>query len=217
MTGWFIGLALGRYRRPAAAHHAAFRALAGSEQIASAHALTVLMATLAKLQPRRVLEVGSGIGTMTVVLANFGCQVHTVEDNTFCATAMRRNLTDWGLNRLSPGLGYLHDLIVVDGEQVKPETALGLLKHGGWMLVEGNRRHWRAVLKYGYRPFTAVNLRPFDRSKGMWVLAFEPTPRLWLAFALERVWQGVLEVARRAMALLTGVPMYHGKRRPQAA
>ena len=99
----------------------------------------------------------------------------------------------------------------MDGDQITPSTALGLLKHRGWMLVEGNRRTWRAGLKYGYRPFTAVNLRPFDRSKGVWLLAFEPTPALRLGFALERAWQRVLIIASRFWTGLTGAPYYHGK------
>lgn len=215
MTGRFIGLALRKYRRPASQHYADFRTLSGSEQIASPTALTVLMATLERLQPERVLEVGTGIGTMTSILTHFGCQTHTVEDNAFCATQMRKNLIGWAEYRLSSGLGYLHHLIVVDGDQIKPNVALGLLRRGGWMLVEGNRREWRAGLESGYRLFTAVNIRPFDRSKGMWVIAFEPSPRLRLGFALERVWQNILDVTSRAWALLTGVPSYRGKRRMQ--
>ena len=213
MTGRFIGLSLKKYRRPAAQHHAAFRTLAGSDQIASPFALTALMALLERIQPARALEIGSGIGTMTSLLTHFGCQTHTVEDNAFCATQMRKNLEGWAEYRLSQGLGYLHHLIVVDGDQIKPNIALGLLSRGGWMLVEGNRRAWRAGLKYGYRDFTAVNLRPFDRSKGVWLLAFEPTPALRLGFAIERAWQRVLDVTSRAWALLTGAPSYNGKRR----
>lgn len=213
MTGRFIGLRFRQYRRPAAQHHAAFRTLSGSDQIASPFALTALMALLEYLQPARVLEVGAGIGTMTSLLTNFGCQTHAVEDNAFCATQMRKNLEGWAEYRLSEGLGYLHHLIVVDGDQIKPNIALGLLRRGGWMLVEGNRRPWRAGLKYGYRDFDAVNLRPFDRSKGVWLLAFEPTPRLRLAFALERGWQRVLDLTSRAWSLLTGATQYHGKRR----
>lgn len=213
MTGRFIGLSLRKYRRPAAQHHAGFRQLAGSDQIASPFALTVLMATLEHLQPERVLEVGSGIGTMTTVLAHFGCETHSIEDNAWCATQMRKHLAAWPAYRLSPGLGYLHTLIVVDGDQIKPNIALGVLKIGGWILVEGNRRTWRAGLKYGYRPFTAVNLRPFDQSKGVWLLAFEPTQALRLGFAAERLWQGTLSFLSRAWSLLSGATSYQGKRR----
>ncbi len=213
MTGRFIGLGIRKYRRPAAQHHAAFRQLAGSDQIASHFALTVLMAALERLQPERVLEVGSGIGTMTALLTNFGCETHAVEDNPWCATQMRKNLSDWAEYRLSPGLGYLHPLIVVDGDQIRPNIALGVLARWGWILVEGNRRAWRAGLKYGYRPFAAVNLRPFDQSKGMWVLAFEPSPAIRLGFALERGWQRILGFTSRAWSLLTGATYYHGKRR----
>lgn len=213
MTGRCIGLRFRKYRRPAARHHAAFRALAGNDQIASPFALTALMALLEYLQPVRALEVGAGIGTMTSLLTNFGCQTHAVEDNAFCATQLRKNLEGWAEYRLSEGLGYLHHLIVVDGDQVKPNIALGLLALGGWMLVEGNRREWRAGLQHGYRDFVAVNLRPFDRSKGVWLLAFEPTPLLCLAFALERGWQRVLGLTSRAWSLLTGATQYQGKRR----
>jgi hypothetical protein len=213
MTGRFIGLGIRKYRRSAEAHHADYRARSGSDQIASPFALAVLRATLEIVQPARVLEVGSGIGTMTALITSFGCEVYEVEDIALCRAALRRNLADWQVRRLSPGLGYLHSLIVVDGEQIRPNIALGLLKRGGWMLVEGNRRPFRAGLKYGYRDFVTVNLRPFDRSKGVWLLAFEPTPRLRLAFALERGWQRVLDFTSRAWSVLTGATHYHGKRR----
>ena len=214
MTGRFIGLWLRPWRLPAEAHHAAFRARSGSEQIASAFAIAVLRATLDQLQPARVLEVGSGIGTLTYILtASSGREVHSVEDNTYCAAELRRNLAGVQHGRISPGLGHLHQLIVVDGDQIKPNIALGLLARGGWILVEGNRRTWRAGLKYGYRDFIAVNLRPFDRSKGVWLLAFEPSPTLRLGFALERGWQWVLEVTYRVWSVLTGATPYNGKRR----
>lgn len=213
MTGRFIGLHLAPYRLPAEAHHAEFRQRAGSEQIASAFAIGGLHALLDRLAPRRVLEVGSGIGTLTAILTARCERVHAVEDHAWCTQAMLTNLNAASRVHLGVGLGYLHDLIVVDGDQITPATALGLLKHRGWMLVEGNRRTWRAGLKYGYRPFTAVNLRPFDRSKGVWLLAFEPTPRLRLAFALERAWQGLLTLTSRAWSLLTGARVYRGKRR----
>ena len=210
MTGRFIGLEIGKYRASAAQHHADFRAMSGSEQIASPFAITVLRATLERLQPARILEIGAGIGTLTALLARHGQQVHVVETDSFCQAQLLR-APFW--HRLSPGLGYLHHLIVVDGDQVKPNIALGLLARGGWMLVEGNRRNWRAGLKYGYREFTAVNLRPFDRSKGVWLLAFEPSPALRLGFALERGWQLVLEATSRIWSLLTGATFYDGKRR----
>lgn len=213
MTGRFIGLAIGKYKAAAAQHHADFRAMSGSDQIASPFAIAVLRATLETVQPGRVLEIGSGIGTMTDILTTFGCVVHEIEDNAFCRAELRRNLADWQVRRISPGLGYLHSLIVVDGDQVRPNIALGLLRQTGWILVEGNRRTWRAGLKCGSREFTAVNLRPFDQSKGMWVLAFEPTPALRLGFAAERLWQGALSFLSRAWSYLSGATSYHGKRR----
>lgn len=213
MVGRFIGLGIRRHTSVAAQHHADFRSLSGSEQIASPFALAVLLATLERLHPTRVLEVGSGIGTMTDLLTAYGCEIHAIEDNAFCRAELSRNLADWQVRRLAPGLGYLHQLIVVDGDQIRPNIALGLLARGGWILVEGNRRTWRAGLKYGYREFTAVNLRPFDRSKGVWLLAFEPRPALRVGFALERAWQRILGVTSRAWAFLSGAPSYHGKRR----
>ena len=215
MTGRFIGLGIGKYKASAASHHADFRAMSGSDQIASPFAIAILSATLERLAPARILEVGSGIGTLTdIILTSAGsAMVHEVEDNAFCHAELRRNLPDWAVRRLSPGLGYLHGLIVVDGDQITPAMALGLLRRGGWILVEGNRRTWRAGLKYGYRDFVEVNLRPFDRSKGVWLLAFEPSPALRLGFAAERLWQGALSFLSRAWSFLSGATSYHGKRR----
>ena len=105
---------------------------------------------------------------------------------------------------------------MVDGDQIRPNIALGLLASGGWMLVEGNRRTWRAGLKSGYRDFIEVNLRPFDRSKGVWLLAFEPSTALRVGFALERGWQRVLEATSQVWSILTGATYSHGKRRVHA-
>jgi len=210
MTGRFLGLHLRPFRLLAESHHRAMRQEPGSEQIASAFALEVLMALLDKLKPRRVLEVGAGIGTMTAILIRHAEKVYVVEDNTWCAAQMRKYLPD---AQIGIGLGYLHHLTVVDGDQLPPLIVTSLLKRGGWVLVEGNRRHWRDGLRISRRPHVAVNLRPFDQSKGAWLIAFEPSPRLRMAFALERAWQGVLAVASRAWSLLTGAQAYNGKRR----
>lgn len=213
MTGRFIGLRLESPPRFADAYHATVRREIGSEQIASAFAIRVLLALLDRLKPARVLEIGSGIGTLTRLLIRTGAELHIAEDSQWCLHAMRQGLSEAERRKISPGLGYLHDLIVVDGPQVTPATARGLLKAGGWMLVEGNRRTWRAGLKYGYRPFVELNLRPFDRSKGVWLLAFEPSEGLRLRFAAERVWQGLLNLTARAWSVLTGASYYCGKRR----
>ncbi len=213
MTGRFIGLRLARHRRGAEGHHRAFRQFRGGEQIASAFAIAVTMALLERLKPTRILEVGSGIGTLTSVLTSAGGPVYWVEDNEFCIAEMCWHLSSKERLGLIRGLGYLNDLVVVDGDQIKPGTALGVLKYRGWMLVEGNRRAWREGLR-GPRPFAEVNLRPFDRSKGVWLLAFEPTLSLRVRFGLERLWQTGLSVLARAWSVLSGTPTYHGKRRP---
>lgn len=214
MTGRFIGLNLNRWRVPAMEHYRSISREPGSEQIASPFALQVLLAVLEQRQPERVLEVGSGIGTMTQLLTAEDRKVYIVEDNAWCLEQMRRRLTR--PDRLGLGVGFLHRLIIVDGDQLSPRAALEVLAWDGWILVEGNRRRWRAELRtISHRRFVEVNLRPFDRSKGVWLLVFEPTRAMRIAFGLERLWQAGLSVLSRVWSVLTGAPTFHGKRRPR--
>ena len=216
MTGRFIGLKTGNHKAAAARHHAAFRRCVGSEQIASPFAIQVLMAALAAEHPRAALEVGSGIGTMTALLADACACVSIIEDSLWCQQAMLRNLAPGQMKKVTARVGHWFDLAVVDGHQQSAALVRDAMQHHTLLLVEGNRRAWRAGLAAG-RSRVAVNLRPFDRSKGMWVIRFDPTIEDRMAFALERGWQHVLGFAARVWSFLTGATIYHGKKRRLAA
>ena len=210
MTGWFLGLRyLGAHLWAAQDRHAEYAAKVGSDQIASAFAIGVIDALCAKIEPASILEVGAGIGTLTSMLAGYG-SVEYVEDDDWCRNILAhlpaRELAHQGFNRRFA-------LAVVDGPQLMPSRLEPMMLAGSWVVVEGNRRRWRELFSRACRvmgrPCISVNLRPFDRSKGVWLIKLNPTAWDRVAFGLERVWQWTLEAAVR----LTGSENRRGKRR----
>ena len=208
----------------AAPLHRWFRGRPGCEQIASAYACQALWWWLSRRQPRSILEIGGGIGCLSAVLALWGveydAEVSTVEDNPWCREQWRKNLPDPRTVRLCASIPRgAWDFIVVDGEQSTPALWTRLLPRAV-VFVEGNRRDQRAEITRALsqmssimcepedgRPFCWAPWRPWDRSKGVWVLQVDPTPweRLWFLLVRWREW------ARDLPRRLAGCPV--GKKR----
>jgi len=93
----------------------------------------------------RVLEVGTGSGYMTALLAALAAHVHSVELHIDLARSAQRKLTDHGVRNVTvetgdAGNGWLahapYDAIVLTGSvPLLPETFKGQLKSGGRLLA----------------------------------------------------------------------------------
>lgn len=206
-----------------------FLARPGSEHIASEFALAGLAYWLNRQRPRRILEVGAGIGCLSEVIgrwmaSDFAAFAETeavcVEDDPWCQTQWRENL-----KCLPPGMRLadkvpIHeywDFVILDGPQIRPED-WAVLTPGATVFIEGGRRAQRTALETflrlgdessgrSARPFVRAQFRPPDRTKGFSAIRLDPTrgERLWFSAVNTREW--LLDLPLR----LVGQPL--GKRR----
>lgn len=181
---------------------AVFRALPGSEQIATAYAIEGLLRWLRRRRPQHIYEAGAGLGTLSVAIlstapvdsTHFRCQVEE-RDVEYRALWERRlgplvgativRTADW-----TPPLRPF-DFVVVDGphgpywDHLAPRAVC---------FFEGNRVNERAdlaaALWRGQRGVAWGNWRPMDRSKGYWVALLDPTivESCWFGLVRGRQW-----------------------------
>jgi protein-L-isoaspartate(D-aspartate) O-methyltransferase len=121
-------------------------------------------------QPYRVLEVGTGSGYQTAVLAELAAHVYTVERVPELAEQARALLTD-ALGhgnvsfRVSDGtLGWPEEapfdgIIVTAGAPHRPGTLLTQLAPGGEAVVPVGGEHWQALTHYRRRPDGKIDER----------------------------------------------------------
>lgn len=139
----------------------------GAEHISSPIGIHLLLKMCREEKPKRVLEVGGGIGTLSfAVLKHTNARIDIFEDHPFCINELKKNLagyeerytvlTDYE-NFTLPSREY--DIVIVDGGNRK---LLGDLirrtGHIGRILTEGSRGEQQKVMrralskKYVFRP-----------------------------------------------------------------
>lgn len=196
-----------------------FRARPGSDQIASAFALSGLAYWLNRQRPGRVLEIGAGIGALSEVIrrwmtSDFAAFAETeavcVEDDPWCQVRWREHLAF-----LPPGMRLVDkipneffDFVILDGPQIRPEE-WAVLTPQATVFVEGRRREQCRALRAFLTGMASASAswRPGDRTKGYTVFRLAPTPaeRRWFRYIRIREWWR--DLPRR----LSGRPL--GKRR----
>ena len=183
--------------------HSVFKSLPGSEHIASEFAIGEIIKWARKLRPRRVLEVGSGIGTLTFALCSQAretpFELITIEGDDFCQNAMGENLSEQkGDYRHISSIEELDDfepfdLIVIDGGE-QEQRFISQISPRGVVFIEGYMAKKHGLIHEMYsqkRPYIWSNFRSPDRHKGIWIFRFEPT-------SAERVWFAVNNFINRA-------------------
>jgi protein-L-isoaspartate O-methyltransferase len=212
--------------------HDRFKCLSGSEFIASADAVAGLIRILRRDQPRRILEVGSGIGTLTFTIISTmdeaGCRGYRlvmVENNDYCRSQLAVNLAEkLARGTLVRDVGEIpdgeFDLIIVDGGAETDGRYLTLLAPRGMIFVEGYREPQRALIEASRPSHVRALYRSMqiDRSAahharsgngsaigwggGYWVYQFRPTRLERLRYFLAHLWHGVLVTKRRRLKRL---------------
>lgn len=188
----------------------------GSQHIASLNACRGLEELVRRYHPRRVLEIGSGIGTLTDLLTQTldpDAALTTVEDHPFCLEQMTLNLGPrlfraLVVHDLGAIQGEIFDLVIVDGGR-SDGSAMPFVAHRGLVFVEGFRGDQRKFLEVSTRSHTLMNIRAMHRgfsSRGAadwggayWVYRFEPTLVERARFSLRYLWDGVLVGKRRLL------------------
>jgi protein-L-isoaspartate O-methyltransferase len=191
----------------------------GSQHIASLHACAGLEKLIQQYRPKRVLELGAGIGTLTDLLIESltpDAVIVTVEDHPYCLEQMRNNL-----GRRLTRVTLVHDLdaverdgfdlVVVDGGRADI-SVVPFVASRGFVFVEGFRGEQRKFIEESRRPYAFANVRAMHRGGSVhgshewggayWVYRFEPTLVERTRFALLHVWKSLLVTKRRALKTL---------------
>ena len=123
----------------------------GSQYIASEYALFRILKLVQKFQPRNILEVGVGIGTISdSIVKAFGNsyqpEVFGTEDNEFCRSQLSKNLgssfQELKLFRTIQELpkDQKFDLIIIDGKDSSLQELKAHMNDRCILVVEGDRK-----------------------------------------------------------------------------
>jgi predicted O-methyltransferase YrrM len=128
-----------------------FQAKPGSEHIATEQALAYLSALLDAAQPKVVLEMGAGIGTITDALLLHPARPERIvaaEQNDYCLSVLRGNLTNSEDRRL---------VIASKPEEVPPDLVFDLVVGDGGFGVDGHYVTFSSQLRPGTIVFAEGN------------------------------------------------------------
>lgn len=180
-----------------------------------------------KRRPRRILEVGAGIGTTTAAITRSVEQtglsdvLHVVTENIpFCRDELRKNLgsrfdsirlVEWP----SQAPAELYDLVAIDGlgpgaaddlwseEHMERETICSVanLAPRAVVIVENLRLDQRATIEANARkPRVSAHVQPIDGSPGYHLYLLDPSPGERIVMTLRAAWSRVW-IPRGAKAL----------------
>jgi hypothetical protein len=153
--------------------------------IASQHAIGGVIGVIQKYKPRKILELGAGIGTLTYTvletLSSFDyfkgedCAFFTVENNEFCLQQIQNNLIGFEgrfkvisfASAIPPDIQF--DLIIVDGGgDLGGDMGIvnfdNMLAKKGIILIEGNRAFQTNRIRdwYGHRSHLYIKMRTIN-------------------------------------------------------
>lgn len=131
-----------------------FKKKEGSQHIATPVSIEVLL----RLNPKTVIEMGGGIGTLTYTLTSLGASVDVYEDNVFCQRELNKNVSGHNLLKdydiVPPRKEY--DLLIVDGATGKwndggsisaVDKILNSLESVKHVYIEGGRNMQRSRVR----------------------------------------------------------------------
>jgi hypothetical protein len=140
--------------------HALFSKQIGAYAIATPININAIIAFCVSKKPKRVLELGGGIGTLTYCVLNYTeAIVEVYEENGFCREKLRQNLNRWSERVVlkesyaqTPNLTE-YDLVMIDGpDSVTIEErdrltyqVLGGLRNIRSFFIEGSRYSQRQL------------------------------------------------------------------------
>ena len=109
-----------------------FKNQKGSQEIAKPITIEVLLRICQELSPKRILEIGGGLGTISrLLLEHSDAHIDIYEDNDFCIEKLKENLSRFESRytivdtyaMLPPSRDY--DLMVIDGADKKVKGGIG--------------------------------------------------------------------------------------------
>ena len=158
--------------------HALFSKQIGAYAIATPININAIIAFCVSKKPKRVLELGGGIGTLTYCVLNYTeAIVEVYEENGFCREKLRQNLNRWSERVVlkesygeDPNFAD-YDLVMIDGPDsvtIKERDrltyqVLGSLRNIGSFFIEGSRYSQRQLAQ---RKMADISLYFLERVRG---------------------------------------------------
>jgi precorrin-6B methylase 2 len=187
----------------------------GSDQIATKLALRLIADYLDDSNPKTILEIGSGIGTITELLVD-KCPEATIycfEINEWCLTQLRRNVTKINDHIIDSQEELLEldrqiDLVVID-DLLDKKTTFNLITNTSpsAVFIEGHRRQQRLfvmqAIKASGKSFRFKNFKKSsDSYKGGCLITLDSVSNLsqlryFLFVYLTLVYSKILEIRSR--------------------
>lgn len=130
----------------------------GSEYIASEYALFRILQFIKLFNPKLILEVGAGIGTISDSILKlktpFNLELYATESNEFCLHNLQQNLENQYKHlNLYNSIGELpeekldFDLVIIDGKEKGLLSLINRLSKNAIIIVEGDRKDQTDILK----------------------------------------------------------------------
>lgn len=144
-----------------AMYHQAYEDMAlpiGFGQTISQPYIVAIMTQLLNLKENeKILEIGTGSGFQTAILAQFSNRVYTIERNPELGDAARKKLRDMGYDNIVfrigdgslgwPGQSPFDKIIVTAGAPIVPSTLLEQLSVGGRLVIPtGDKLHQKLMV-----------------------------------------------------------------------
>ena len=129
--------------------------IGGGQTISQPYIVAFMTEQLEPVLGMKVLEIGTGSGYQSAVLAYLGCEVYTVERLEELAEQAKKVLADYGNVNIKHGDGYagwpeeapFDTVIVTAAPNAIPEKLLEQLKDGGRMIIPVGEVHSVQSLK----------------------------------------------------------------------
>lgn len=181
----------------------------GNQHIASEYAITKIIELIRHFKPKKVLEVGLGIGsvsgTILQVFDDNKLELSGTERNEFCLKALNRNLEgDYERLKIFPDLRSVEvnsrfDMIIIDGSDENLELVENYISDMGIIIVEGDRKDQIQVLRKNFPSHSYVHsismeknheLAPFSSESwqgGLKIIFIKPGIRQIIWWLKERI------------------------------
>jgi len=135
-----------------------FSAAEGCQYICSEYALVMILKIIQLFKPKKILEVGLGIGTISDSILKFFSEdyqpeVHGTERNDFCLKQLRGNIgKDFEKLKIYNSIQekpkeIKFDLIIIDGKESDLKSLQKNLTENAIIIIEGDRKDQTEVFK----------------------------------------------------------------------
>ncbi len=155
--------------------HKKYAKLIGNDQIATKLALNVISQHIAFTAPESILEIGSGIGTITDLLIHQlpSSEIFCYEVNSFCLAQLKKNVSSPRiiildkLNKLQK-INRKIDFMIID-DLIDKRTTFQLIRKTtpSTVFIEGHRRMQRLHVMLAYRKIgKSFSFRNIKKAEG---------------------------------------------------